>query len=318
MSKATRAKMAANVSHKELAAEFKKLKQDIHSDFDSQLKKNNSSLTRDLTLSITTELKSLFSEQIKEVGDRVESVKFDLLQHIERQDKINADLKKEINCLKMNIPYQMIWDNEQHQRNRHAGVRIHGFATDSNAPHEVLSDVYDALIKPSFTAAIVDRVILAMPSLYETVEYGHKLPRREGITGPPAILVKFASRLYAKMFLKYATDVVKKMNKCGSSREGDGDDGNTVPLTTAEVAAASIVAPPLLRVGRDLTPQLRKVMTRMYQDEGIEKVRLAGEKIQWRWKGGEAWQTCHNPFADDYPTMQIQIFPPNPNPLMMD
>lgn len=329
---ATRAKNAANVNHGQMLSEFKKLKEDIQSDFASQLHNNNvnnnASLTRDLTQSITTELRAIFNEQIKAVNDRVDVVVFDLHQHIDQHKKEVAELKTAINQLRMNIPYQLIWDNEQHMRNRHKSCRVHGFHTNNDTPHSVLTDVYEALVAPSFGAAVKDGLLKSVPPLYACIEYGHKLAPRQDSSGPPVILVKFISRLFSSLFVKYSKDIIKKLKPGPSCSpppppppRDDGDETAT-PVNYAAAAAAPNSADNnpkhLLRVGRDLTPQLRSVMTAMYADNLISKVRLAGEKIQWQWTNGDAWLTCHNPFAQNYADMQIRVLPPGANPLMLD
>ena len=328
VSAATRAKNAANVNHGQMTSEFKKLKDDIQSDFATQLQNNNASLTRDLTLSITTELKAIFNEQITAVHDRVDGVVFDLKQHIDQQKKEVAELKTAINQLRMNIPYQLIWDNEQHMRNRHKTCRVHGFITNSDSPHNVLTDVYEALVVPSFGAAVKDGLLKSVPPLYACIEYGHKLAPRQDSSGPPVILVKFISRLFSTLFMKYSRDIIKKQ-KLGPSctpppPPPPGSDGDETAATVNYAAAAAApnsadnIAKPELRVGQDLTPQLRSVMTAMYADNQISKVRLAGEKIQWQWTTGDTWLTCHNPFAQNYADMQIRVLPPGANPLMMN
>lgn len=331
---ATRARNAATVNHGQMSAEFKKLKEDIQLDFATQLQTNNASLTRDLTLSIATELKALFNEKIKETNERIDGVVFDLQQHIDQQKKEVAELKTAINQLRMNIPYQLVWDNEQHMRNRHKSCRIHGFNSVHDTPHQILSDVYDKLIVPSFNAAVKDGLLKSLPPLYACVEYGHKLPPRQDSNGPAVIIIKFISRLFSQLFLKYSRDVVKKMSckpQPQPARDDDNEGVSAVPVNYAAVAAPAVddkASSTKLRVGRDLTPILRSVMTSMFADKGIGKVRLAGEKIQWKWSEGSessesstvgsTWLTCHNPYAKSYTDMQIKVVQPGANPLMLD
>ena len=141
------------------------------------------------------------------------------------------------------------------------------------------------------------RGIIEAPELDETLEFGHVL-KSFTKDSTPSIVCRFKSRNFKKIWREHSGGVIADYNKKMS------DNWKKPTLF------------PTLRIGNDLTKANRRVMSQLYDDKTVSKVRL-GNQVQFQLASSPTtWRSVHNPFTDNIAKMQIEIKSVYHNPLL--
>ena len=147
------------------------------------------------------------------------------------------------------------------QRERNYSIKCYNLPCDGSDTNAVATEVYENLLEPAFKAAVSDKKLNAIPSMFEVVDAAHKLPLSTAAAAKgnliPPIQFRFRSRFLRDTFFAYSKAVLSKEN-----------------------AKPNRVAHPI-RVAKDLTPKNREIMVDLYNDSEVEKQWLAGTNIRF-------------------------------------
>ena len=238
------------------------------------------------TADIVAKLDSKISKVRLEILEEVNQVKFECSSAIDKNSKEIADINKKLVTLENECLHGRICDNTQQQRNRAPSIKIYNFPVPAGTDHQ--RAVYKTFIVPAMTKAVAAKELTRIPDCDEILEFGHGLKSfsKDAI---PAIICRFASRNYKKIWREHSSEVIKAYNK-------SMEDSWTKPTPF-----------PALRIGNDLTQPNRTVMSQLYDDERVSKVRL-GSTVQFQLASSPTvWRSVLNPFTTDISQMQIEV-----------
>jgi hypothetical protein len=323
---------------------------------------------------VQVKIDASLSKQTAELGIKIEQKNDELLSKLagvkqELSEGIEANTKKvdsisrlvesnkqqlEANtkCIDQLMKDRMsnrMWFNNKEQRLRGASIRIHHYET-KEVGLRVLVAVYRDFIQPAFSLAVKAGELDRVPSLFESLEFGHRLRKQANRPGPPSIIVRFRSRLFKSIFMQFKKDPVIKFNykmnppargaTTGSPRgTPTGSPRGTPPgtppgtprgtpppspgiddvqqvaeaLSYAEAAAKPAATGLTVRIGDDLTGFNRYLMTWLYSQPAVSGARLSGDGIQYALVADpKDWLTVANPFASNMSELQVDIGPAVP------
>ena len=247
------------------------------------------------TADIVAKLDSKISTVRLELLEEVKQVQFECNSGIENNSKEIENLKIKLDTLELETLYSRIADNTQQQRNRAPSIKIFNFPVPAGSDHQ--RAVYDTFIVPAMDKAVAAKQLSRTPELDETLEFGHVL-KSFTKDSTPSIVCRFKSRNFKKIWREHSGGVIADYNKKMS------DNWKKPTLF------------PTLRIGNDLTKANRRVMSQLYDDKTVSKVRL-GNQVQFQLASSPTtWRSVHNPFTDNIAKMQIEIKSVYHNPLL--
>lgn len=247
------------------------------------------------TADIVAQLDSKISKVRLELLEEVKQVQFECNSKIENNSKEIADLKLKLDTLDSESLYSRIAENTQQQRNRAPSIKVYNFPVPAGLDHQ--RAVYSTFITPAMNKAVVAKQLSRLPEFDEILEFGHVLKSFSKDSTPP-IVCRFASRNYKKIWREHSAEVIADYNKKMAEK------WNKPTLF------------PALRIGNDLTKANRRVMSQLFDDKSVSKVRL-GNTVQFQLASSPTtWRNVNNPFTDDISKMQIEIKSAYHNPLL--
>lgn len=247
------------------------------------------------TADIVAQLDSKLSKVRLEILEEVKAVKFECDSKIEINSKEIVTLKNKLETLENESLFSRIADNTQQQRNRAPSIKIYNFPVPAGSDHQ--RAVYTSFIVPAMTKAVEAKELSRTPDFDEIMEFGHAL-KTSSKESVPAIVCRFKSRNYKKIWRAYSEEAITEYNK------------------TMKIKWTKPTPFPALRIGNDLTQPNRTVMSQLFDDKSVSKVRL-GNTVQFQLKSSPTvWRNVNNPFTDDINVMQIEIKSVYGNPLM--
>lgn len=233
-------------------------------------------------------LQSSINSKVNDLQDEIKSISFDFKQHVQQSEETFKKLNDRIDQLETAALHTAIHQNNKEQRFRAKSFRLHGYKLKAKNVGDTLSEVYNYIISPSFSKAVENEELDETPSLAACGAYAHALkPRKQGDC--PAILFKFITRQQKEIFMKYARSVCTSFN--------DARDPNSREDT--------------IRVGPDLTPTNRRIMTSLYKVTDVDKVRLGSQGVQFSLKSNPTkWKNVENPYGKCLADYQVKIANP--------
>lgn len=262
---ATRGQSSEFVTHSTLQDELNKFRSELTSSLNENTNKTVNHSVDVLQASIVA--------KVSQVEEDVKSLSLDFHEHT----KLSADslekLSERIDFLETSALFSAIHQNEKDQRARIKSFRLHGKKSLSKNSKDSMLEIYDFIIKPSFSRAVELGELSAVPTLESCGAYAHPL-KSSNDNLPPALLFKFQTRYQIETFMKHARTVCSTLNDARPK-----DD-------------------PPLRVGPDLTSINRRVMTNLYDTPDVDKVRLGSHGVQFTLKSSPtSWLQVYNPFG---------------------
>lgn len=247
------------------------------------------------TADIVARLDAKINQVRLEILEEVKLVKFECTSAIENNSQEIGNLKKKLETLESECLFSRIADNTQQQRNRAPSIKVFNFPVPAGIDHQ--SAVFSTFIAPAMVKAVAGKQLTRTPEMSEVLEFGHVL-KSYSKDSIPSIVCRFTSRNYKKIWRENSAEIIADFNKTVKEKWD-----KPTPF-------------PALRIGNDLTKANRQVMTQLYDDKRVSKVRL-GNMVQFQLASAPtSWRNVHNPFTDDLSLMQIEVKSQYGNPLM--
>lgn len=275
---------STSITPEYLASELAKLSTSLHLSL-------TSSITTSVTQSVTEALKS----EIKVLSERIHSVEFDVGSIQEEQTKQAKVLNDRLQAIEDTNLYHLIEANKQQQRQRDKTMKLHHFISDTTDSQTLLGEIFDLIILPAYNKAVTAGKISSVPEQMYVVEHGHRLRPRQG-GAPAAILVVFTTRAWYNLFNEFYKEPFA-----------------AIFAPNAVDPVPNALSHPDLRIGRDLTMPFRTCMSKLYDMNAVDKVKLSGGLVNFTMSGSSTWRIVHNPFGCDLAAMQTVV----PSPASM-
>ena len=246
------------------------------------------------TADIVARLENKINTVRLEILEEVKQVKFECTNAIENNSKEIGELKKKLETLESECLFSRVADNTQQQRNRAPSIKIFNFPIAPGT--DTQSAVFSTFIAPAMDKAVAAKQLTRSPEIREIIEFGHVL--KSSKDSIPSIVCRFTSRNYKKIWRENSAEIIADYNKVMKDKWD-----KPTPF-------------PALRIGNDLTQANRNVMTKLYDDKRVSKVRL-GNMVQFQLASAPtSWRNVFNPYTEDLSLMQIEIKSHFGNPLM--
>lgn len=197
--------------------------------------------------------------------------------------------QSEIDDLKSEMLFLFIKNNMYEQRLRNYSTRFYNLDTRGLNNMEILFQVYEQFIYPTYEMAKADGLLGQIPPFLATLDVGHPLPTRgEGLK--PPITFRFISRVLKDIFVKYSKTALSYFNKSNGLR-------GTNKVTC----------------GRDLTEHNRSTLSRLYDHPDVYRGWLQGHFIKFKKYKKDSSEpddkiyTVKNPFGISLQQMIVDV-----------
>jgi hypothetical protein len=223
-----------------------------------RIEEKNSQLLSNLSF-VKEELQEAIVSNTKKIEDLTEQVEF-YRKKSEENSKLIDDLKSDRMVTRLEL-------NSKEQRLRGPSIRIHQYETPA-VGMKVLNAVYKDFIKPAFKLAVKDQELDRVPSMVDCIEFGHKLRKFPGMSGPPSIIVRFRSRIFKNIFMMYKKFTIAAYNKGMNSGSPRGTPP-TSPRSTPTGSPGHAVVDDVLTDQADLNSSFAAVAAKAPPQAGV-------------------------------------------------